>query len=269
MSDIAKIFAIAKMVTDKALTPAPVVILPETELFPASVVPGEGGDYYIVNTPFENTPTAGATGKLVWGGVEYTSKIVDVSALMKLPEGSFLAMGNLALDGGEAPEGVENPAPDAPYMLMIVPAGQTDETDGNIVYGQMMSQGITPEPPVLSIVQTEGASEDSGSDGGGVCTVNCSISTAYCDSTTVFSDADKTWAEVVAAHNAGMPVRIVAKYVQDTGRFDFVGDCCAAMIGTDNDYLVVSFPANVLCSVFRPFKLSNDGGALKFELFTD
>lgn len=192
--------------------PSEVVILPETELVPVEVSPGELGMYNIVDALFENAPTAGATGKLVWGGVEYTSKITDISAMMGLPEGSYFCMGNLAVAGEVPPDVAQmNPAPDAPYVLMFLPAGMP--TDAGVTYGQIVSQGITPEPPILSIVQTEGAASDGGSAsaGGGLFIVKCdmeglemtpdgSIEGQYAVPGLI---ADKTYDEVLSAIAAG------------------------------------------------------------------
>lgn len=180
-----------------------VVILPETELFTAEVVPGENGIYNIMDTPIENTPIAGATGKLVWGGVEYTSKIMDISAMMGLPDGSYFCMGNLAVMGEVPPDMAHlNPAPDAPYMLMFLPDGMP--TDAGTTYGQMMSLGITPEPPTLSIVQVGAAS--GGENAGGEAMV-LTARGAIADGNTV--TLDKSYDELVAAYKAGKLVKVL------------------------------------------------------------
>lgn len=177
-----------------------VVILPETELVPVEVTPGESGIYNIINVPFENKPVAGSTGKLVWGGVEYTSKAVDVSALMDMPEGSMLCMGNLAVLG-ETPPGIENPIPDAPFLLMMYPDGMPANTD--IGYGQMMSVGITPEPPVLSIVQV-GAASGGGTEPGYLYINGVAESIASTNPVNVTMDTP--FETVLAAMQSGRPV---------------------------------------------------------------
>lgn len=182
--------------------PAEVVILPETELEPMQITPGEGGEYTLSTAP-ENSPVGGGMYKIVWGGVEYTSKAIDLTDKYGAPAFAF---GNVSIMG--APDDVENPDPTAPYLIQLLPGGYTE--DGITAYGVMMSVGIIPDPPVLSIVQTEGGS----GAGNGLFTVKA-ITT---DGSTV--TVDKTYEEITAA--------------VDAGKFGF---CYLDLMGTQTLYL--------------------------------
>ena len=199
MSDIAKMIAIAKKFGGGSSAPAPVVILPETELT------GEGVQYTLPKPP-ENVPISGSNYKIVWDGVEYFSPALDVTGT--IGEGTpMFAFGNSAVafgEGGAAQIG--NPAPGAPYFLALVPNGKEVTEGGPITYGMIMA---TEEPtaPVLSIVQTEGASEDSGSSGSTeVYTVTATGSTT---GGLQVSDVSKSFEEILTAAKAGYIVRLV------------------------------------------------------------
>lgn len=126
-----------------------VVVLPETELTPVNVTPGVGGTYYLLS-PLANVPIVGGMCSLTWGGTEYISKAVDVSASVGM---NGIGLGNLKLNFGDTlPDGLENPDPNAPYVLLLSPAGISE--NGVTVYGALLSTGIAPEPPVLSIIGT-------------------------------------------------------------------------------------------------------------------
>ncbi len=188
MSDMARMFFLAKAACS-APAPSDIVILPETELPLAEANDGMSMYYWGEPSPFENLPVAGNTYKINWGGVDYISKAVDVSSQSEAPAGTMLALGNtnLFIDMG-----VENPAPGAPYLLALMPTG----LDG--MHVQMMTNGITPDPPVLSIVQTEGSSTDSGNVGVTTMLVNIDVATMT---------IDKSYDAVLAALNDGIPVQ--------------------------------------------------------------
>ena len=128
-----------------------VVILPETELTTADVEEGSNGQYVLI-TPLENTPSVGGTYKMVWGGVEYTSKAVEV--LIEAAGAAGIALGNtdyLGLDN------VENPGAGMPILVVLFPDGVVEDPGDPAMYCIAISMGITPEPPVLSIVQGSAA----------------------------------------------------------------------------------------------------------------
>ena len=131
----------------------------------------------------------------MWGGEKFSGKVVD--ATDTLGEGRFAcyAMGNLAImTGGVVPDGIPNPDPTAPYFLAMFPDGFAIEEGLTKQYVIMYSQGITPDPPVLSIVQTGGASADSGSG------TSDFIVTGMLNTTTFsVSNVSKTYDEVHAA----------------------------------------------------------------------
>lgn len=141
-----------------------IVILPETELQMVSDLGGQGGQYVLMS-PFENVPTVGGSCRLMWGGVEYIVKAVKVSSDVAGADG--VALGNTALF---EVEGMENPNADAPFLIVLFPDGYVDGADGgSVTYAIMMSLGIVPEPPVISIVQVGAASGGgSASAGGGI-----------------------------------------------------------------------------------------------------
>ena len=238
MSNIAKMIAIAKRFGGGTSAPSEVVILPETELTPTSV--SEDMGLYYLYAPLENTPAAGAKCKLMWGGTEYTNTVVDITATMGAP--AFL-LGNTDLVAEDGMK-FDNPDADAPYCTMFVPGGMPSGEGGQVAYGMIMSMGIIPEPPVLSIVQVGGASEDSGSDGG-ILTVNCSISTQFVDSTTVFSNADKTWGEIKAAHESGKIVRFVAKD-NATPPSEYIGSVRGVLRMNGAEVMSIMFPKRLI-----------------------
>lgn len=217
MSDIAKMIAIAKRFGGGG--GGEVVILPETELTLTSVS-GDIGIYHLY-MPIENTPAAGAKCKLIWGGMEYTNTVVDVSAIMGAP---MLLLGNSGLFEAEG-MGLENPDADAPYCVALVPDGMPLGEGDRVAYGMIMSMGITPDPPVLSIVQV-GAVSGGESAGGGVFTVHATAS--YENNTFTFNGFDKSFSEMKAAYNADKHIRVVI----DTGDgLNHIGQVMMALCG--------------------------------------
>lgn len=193
--------------------PSEVVILPETELTMLSDMEGRGGQY-MLSTPFATNPTAGGTYKLMWGGMEYTSKAVDMPALIEgMPP--CIVLGNVAITGEV--EGVENPDPSAPYAMMIYKDGVMD---GDLTaYAVMVSVGITPEPPTISIVQTEGAASGGGGGGGGASAMIVNI-----DPSTM--TIDKPFSDVHAAVSTGEIVHFLLKDSSKTSWF-YPSECTA------------------------------------------
>lgn len=186
MSNIAKMIAIAKRFGGGGSGPSEVVILPETE----TTVDAESGQAPII-TPLSATPTDGATAEITYNGTKYTSPIVHAS------EGGMdmYAMGNLT-DAG-IPGGGN---PDAPFVVLLIPGGM----DGS--YGIVMTMDGA-ESVTLSIVQV-GAASGGESAGGGIFEVSVPVTQHTSGSGHDFGEFDKTFAELVAAHNAGKYVRI-------------------------------------------------------------
>lgn len=215
-----------------------VVILPETVL--------EMGDgMFGSKNPLSATPTAGATAKVTYNGAEYECSV------LVMPDVPFeaYALGNteeMGIAGGNA---------DAPFMVMLMPGGE----DGAYVICMTM-EGVTSV--TLSIVQV-GAASGGENAGGGVLTVNCKISTSFVDKTTVFSDADKTWAEVKAAHAAGKIVRFVAKD-NAIPASDYIGNVQGVIRVNNNEVMSVMFPKSLLYGSETLCSASaNDDGSLK------
>lgn len=173
--------------------PSEVVILPETELTLTSVS-GDMSVYHFYAPP-ENVPTAGAKCKLMWGGMEYTNTVVDISATIGA---HALLLGNTDLMAEEGMD-LENPDADAPYCVMLVPDGNPLGEGDQVAYGVIMSIGITPDPPVLSIVQVGAAS--GGASDSPVFVVKVNNSGGY--------TADKTYGETLSALNAGKLVYFI------------------------------------------------------------
>lgn len=181
MSNIAKMIAIAKRFGGSS-SPSEVVILSETELTPAA----EG--MFGIMPPLSATPTDGATAKIVYNGVEYTSPIIlgEDDGLVMYGMGNTDMMG---LPGGNA---------DAPFVVVLIPSGM----DG--AYGMVRPMdGATTV--TLSIVQV-GAASGGESAGGGVVVATAIIA----DDQTVTS-IDKTYAELLTAFDAGKPVQMIVK----------------------------------------------------------
>ena len=120
-----------------------VVILQET----VATVDAEAGGQAFIMTPLSATPTEGATAKIIYNGVEYTSPIIlgEDEGLVMYGMGNTDMMG---LPGGNA---------DAPFVVVLIPSGM----DG--AYGMVMPMdGATSV--TLSIVQTEGAASGGAAD---------------------------------------------------------------------------------------------------------
>lgn len=222
--------------------PSEVVILPETNF-----TGGTSGTQIPIEIPPSAPPTAGATAKVTYNGKDYACTIVytNDSGTDAYMMGNFDAAG-IPASGGN---------PDAPFVVMIVPAGMGG------LYGIIIpvedADSIT-----LSIMQV-GAASGGENAGGGVLTVNCKISTSFVDKTTVFSDADKTWAEVKAAHAAGKIVRFVAKD-NAIPASDYIGNVQGVIRVNNNEVMSVMFPKSLLYGSETLCSASaNDDGSLK------
>ena len=263
MSDIAKMIAIAKKFGGGSSTPAPVVILPETELMTGSVEEGSNGQY-VLTTPLENAPSVGGTYKMVWGGVEYTSKAVEASI-----EGigaAVIALGNtdyLGLDN------VENPGADMPILVVLFPDGVIEDPGDPVMYCLAVSMGITPDPPVLSIVQAEGASD--GGDACGVFTVNTTYTAYNTDTGHDFGTFDRTWKELWDALEAGKLISIRAVYVgNSTPSGNLYGHVISAARNGADTLCVVSIPMTFFGGTDIRYHLSDDGnGGIAAKRATD
>lgn len=185
----------AKVVDEDGLlgsTPAPVVILPETEMaFDNS--PG-----CPITTPFANKPTLGGTYKIKLDGTEYTTSNV-VDATNTLGEGviACYVLGNADLLGFTEMLGT-NPDASANIFLALIPDGK--QQDDETMYGLL---GVSSEPvtttAVLSIVQTEGAASGGESAGGGVLMFNVTVNSTN----NALESYDKTYEQILAAFNSG------------------------------------------------------------------
>lgn len=169
---------------------APVVILPETEMTPA-----EEGMFGIM-TPLSATPTDGATAKIIYNGVEYTSPIIlgEDEGLVMYGMGNTDMMG---LPGGNA---------DAPFAVVLIPSGM----DG--AYGMVVPMdGATSV--TLSIVQTEGAASGGSSAGALVVTAVISGDTT---ATLTVDSVSATHASMYAAITSGRDVLCIATHPRVT-----------------------------------------------------
>lgn len=162
--------------------PAPVVILPETEL-----TYEESEDGFFLYIPWESDPVEGGMYKVTYNGTDYECE--GLPSPGGAPEGT-IGMGNLTLFG------VSGGNADAPFALMCYTTAIG--ADAGFYAALIPADGATSV--TLSIVQTEGASADSGSGGGGVFIVPAT--TADMQSVTV----DKTPDEAMAAAQAGQHV---------------------------------------------------------------
>lgn len=173
------------------------VILPETEL---TVIEDEG--IYLMS-PWAVEPVVGGMYKVTYDGAEYECEGVEF-VNDNAPDGVVL-MGNVSLagqSGGNA---------DAPFVLMCLPNAIGAEQGG--IYCVLEATAL-PTSYTISIVQTEGAREDSG-NGGGMFIVNVPFTGFTATGTNGltmhdFGAFDKSFDELMAAHNAGKHVRISA-----------------------------------------------------------
>ena len=92
---------------------------------------------FLLTAPI-SSPVAGEFFTVIIGGNEYTSKCVDASALAEGMEA--YVFGNTAAMGDELP--IENPDPDATYLLMLIPDGMEG------IYGMV---SIEEEPASLTL----------------------------------------------------------------------------------------------------------------------
>lgn len=192
--------------------PSEVVILPETEMTP---VPGEEG-FFSSQNPLSATPTEGATAKVEYNGAEYECSVLAV------PEAPFEAY---ALGNGEM-MGIAGGNADAPFLVMLMPSGGED---GSYTTCIAMDEASSV---TLSIVQV-GAASGGESAGGGVVVATGTIQ----DDGTIAS-ADKTYAELLAAHNAGKYVLFKA-----TSQFGTTVLPLVMHITSGNEYL--AFGVNI------------------------
>lgn len=115
MSDIAKMIAIAKKFGGGSSTPAPVVILPETELASA----GEG--QFTLTTPLHEIPSPGDVVRIVYNGATY-----ECTCEMKYGGDDAIVFGNLApLDIGITGNN------GAPFAFLIPVTALDADEDGN------------------------------------------------------------------------------------------------------------------------------------------
>jgi len=95
---------------------------------------------YQLPAPPVSSPVAGETYTIIIGGNEYTSKCVDISAFAVGQEA--YVFGNTAMTDDDFP--LENPAPDATYLILLVPGG-SDGFYGTAVFADPV------DSPVLTI----------------------------------------------------------------------------------------------------------------------
>ena len=116
----------------------------------AALVDMEG--QYMLATPLASSPVAGETYTIIIGGNEYTSKCVDFSALADGQEA--YVFGNTAIMGDDFP--LENPAPDATYLILLMPGG-SDGFYGMAVFADPVD---SPVLTIRSVEEVETATTD-------------------------------------------------------------------------------------------------------------
>lgn len=262
MSDIAKMIAIAKKFGGGSSTPAPVVILPETETPELN----PGSQYSLYTAP-ENAPIEGVTYKVTWSGGEYDSLAVDASAVWDMPSGSMFLLGNSDMMNLTTQIG-SNPAPDAPFLLMLTPIGATE--DGVTNYGTIFNDAdvIANPTPVISIVE---AAKTESAGGGGVFTVNTTYTAYNTDTGHDFGTFDRTWGELWAALEAGKLISIRAVYVvNSTPSGNLYGHVISAARNGADTLCVVSIPMTFFGGTDIRYHLSDDGnGGIAAKRATD
>lgn len=201
--------------------PSEVVILQETNL-----AGGTAGTQIPIDTPPSAPPTAGATAKVTYNGKDYACTIVYTN-----DDGpDAYMMGNFDAAGIPASGG----NPDAPFVVMIVPAGMGG------LYGIIIpvedADSIT-----LSIMQVGAASGGEGA-GGGVVTATAIIG----DGPSVTS-IDKTYSELLSAVKAGKYVQMMAEIGTSITALPFV----FWMEEGDSGYMLFSVQAKTIASTIQ------------------
>lgn len=157
------------------------------------------GDERMITTPWEHAPIAGTVCTVTYDGTAYECLGVDMSALVGAPEGAVVAFGKLSDMGLEG--GNEN----APFKLASYAAFETAQANG--VHGMLIADNTTDD---ITISVTGPYEEIKKIDetylSDPVFVVNVPF-TGQANSTT-FGTADKTWAELAAAHSAGKIIRV-------------------------------------------------------------
>lgn len=164
-------------------TPAPVVILPETEL----TLSDDGVP--VITSPWEVEPAVGGVYKVNFNGVDYMCD----GLLYSVDGAPFtgVVMGNSDALSGMIPDAPHN---EAPFILLCL-----SNVDGeNYGFYGMVDCVSDLLPITLSIVQTEGESDG----GGGIYMVTATITDASSE-TSMRLEFDKTFDEVKAAAMAG------------------------------------------------------------------
>lgn len=176
----------AKVVDEDGLlgsTPAPVVILPETEL---TVI--EEDQQAVITTPWAVTPVAGNVYTINFNGVAYDCEAFAVT--MEGPPAGTVMLGNAEC---LANFGITGGNPDAPFYGMLTPTPMGDH------YGALYVMDASLTSVTLSIVE---AAKTESAGGGGMFIVTIPDFTIG-EETCTF---DKTFAETLAAYKAGQNV---------------------------------------------------------------
>lgn len=225
-----------------------VVILPETELQMVDDLGGQGGQYVLMS-PFENVPTVGGSCRLMWGGVEYIVKAVKVSSDVAGADG--VALGNTSCLGLD---NVENPGADMPILVVLFPDGVIEDPDDPVVYCMAVSRGVTPDPPVLSIVQVGAAS------GGGESMVFTTMATRASDGTVTL---DKSYDELVAAYKAG---KLVKAMIDDAGMtLTLPAVALNQTSPNDNLYFSLYMKISSSASMWASLSYNNRNGTITYD----
>lgn len=155
-------------------------------------------------------PVDGAVYRVTFNGGHYycTAVLFVDGALRAYALGDFSLMENAPVPGN----------PFAPFLLLIAPDG--GDFGQGATYGALLTKERIDGPVTLAVTG-EGAAEDAGSSP--FFEVRVPISFAA-DNMVEFGKADKTWAEVEAAHNAGKIIRVIGTASDGTTTAEYYGD---------------------------------------------
>lgn len=219
-----------------------VVILPETEL---TNIESEGNILFVKPSA---TPTAGAMCKVTYNGTAYDCPAMetDMDGMHVFAFGDTERMG--LADGNS----------DATFIMMLVPDGFDASGDGMMVYGfcEIMDDATSV---TLSIVQTEGASADSGS-GGGESMVFTTMATHASDGTVTL---DKSYDELVAAYKAGKLVK--AMIVNGGMTLTLPAVSLNQDSGNDNLYFSLYMKISSSMSMWASLSYDNKNGTITYD----
>ena len=213
-------------------------LLAETTIAADASNPGE----YLIRTPWAHAPAAGSVCSVTYNGTAYQCTAVDGSA--------FMGIAGVVVFGNLSNVGLEGGNDDAPFLLASYAEVEAAQAQG--VYGLVVSMGETnPDAVTVSVagprVGVKQIDREYVPDM--VCKVQVPLSYDEAGKP-VFGAAGKSWAQVEAAYNAGLTIRVVAK--SDNGTH--YGDVRCAFV-TEEAGLVLAF------EIYLNGYLNNDGTA--------